>query len=306
MKTTEAGTRKDGPETSGRMLTKEKLEAQIMQFVEESPLNLIRTADAIYPELAGIRIFESPLIGISSAQDPLYTEEFKRAGIISPEYRSPCEWLPGAKSVISFFLPFTEDIRRSNRTEADIPYEDGLPQRSSAAWLHGRIEGQDMVNALTGYIQKLLTEAGMESICPTTSGQLRMITPYISTWSERHAAYASGLGTFGLSKGLITEKGMAGRFGSVITCGEFSADERPYTDPFAYCTMCGACQRRCPVDAIRVDRGCALGKDQMICGPYVNGSRLPPQGQRGVVRYGCGKCQVAVPCESGIPKNRTR
>ena len=288
-------------ETADTALTKEELTARIMQYVEASPQNLIQAADAICPELAGVRLFESPLIGISSAQDPLYTEEFKRVGVISPEYRSPCEWLPGAKSVISFFLPFTEDVRRSNRAKADIPYEDGLLQRASATWLHGRIEGQELVNALTGYIQELLTGAGMENICPATSGHLRMITPYISTWSERHAAFASGLGTFGLSKGLITKKGMAGRFGSVITTGEFPADERPYTDAFEYCTMCGACQSRCPADAIRAERGCALGKDQTICGPYVNGGKLPPHGPRGVVRYGCGKCQVAVPCEAQIP-----
>lgn len=34
----------------------------------------------------------------------------------------------------------------------------------------------------------------IQTICPATSGKLRMITPYISTWSERHAAYAAGLG----------------------------------------------------------------------------------------------------------------
>lgn len=283
-------------------MLKKELTARIAQFVETSPQNRVRDADAIYPELAGLRLFESPLIGISSALDPLYTEDFKREGVISPDYRSPCEWLPGAKSVISFFLPFTEEVRRSNRTKKDAPYQENLLQPASAAWLHGRIEGQNMINALTDYIQELLTEAGMENICPTTSGQLRMITPYISTWSERHAAYASGLGTFGLSKGLITAKGMAGRFGSVITSGEFPADERPYSDPFEYCTMCGTCQSRCPVEAIRIERGCALGKDQTVCGPYINGNRLPPHGPKGIVRYGCGKCQAAVPCESRIPR----
>ena len=129
-----------------------------------------------------------------------------------------------------------------------------------------------------------------------------MITPYISTWSERHAAYAAGLGTFGLSKGLITKKGMAGRFGSVITSAEFDADIRPYSQPFEYCTMCGACMVKCPAGAIDKAKGCALGKDQLVCGPYVSGSKLPPHGPNQRVRYGCGKCQCGVPCESGIPK----
>ena len=148
----------------------------------------------------------------------------------------------------------------------------------------------------------LLEKEGFASVCPTTSENFRNITPYISNWSERHAAYAAGLGTFGLSKGLITEKGMAGRFGSVITDAEFSPTIRPYSDPFEYCTMCGACMMRCPAGAIDKSKGCALGKDQLICGPYLSGSRLPKHGPNERVRYGCGKCQVGVPCENGIPK----
>lgn len=129
-----------------------------------------------------------------------------------------------------------------------------------------------------------------------------MITPYISTWSERHAAYAAGLGTFGLSKGLITKKGMAGRFGSVITNAEFSPSIRSYSSPFEYCIMCGACMEKCPVGAIDKARGYALGKDQLICGPYVGSSKLPPHGPHQRIRYGCGKCQSGVPCESSLPK----
>lgn len=33
---------------------------------------------------------------------------------------------------------------------------------------------------------------------------------FTSVWSERHVAYVCGLGTFGLSRGLITEKGQCG------------------------------------------------------------------------------------------------
>ena len=133
-----------------------------------------------------------------------------------------------------------------------------------------------------------------------------MTGSFSSNWSERHVAYAAGLGTFGLSRGLITEKGMAGRFGSVVTNAVFPRTERKYSDPFAYCTMCGACQRRCPVGAIDKSRGFALGKDQLICGPYVKGNSLPPHGPNGIVRYGCGKCQVRVPCEHAIPTGSKR
>lgn len=297
------GYRPANPEQWGCVtMKKEILIDKIADFVTTSRDNVISGEDAIDPRLAGMKIYDAPLVGFASAGDALFVTEFKREGVIHPEYLAPREWLPGAKTVISFFLPFTEEVRRSNRNRGDLPYEPGLPQICSAEWLHGRIEGQSCINKVTDQIQFLLENEGFETVCPTTSGKLRMIAPYISTWSERHAAYAAGLGTFGLSKGLITKNGMAGRFGSVITNAEFEADLRPYNNPFEYCTMCGACMVKCPAGAIDKARGCALGKDQLICGNYTAGGKLPPHGPHQRVRYGCGKCQCGVPCESSIPK----
>lgn len=275
---------------------------KIVRFTATNPNNFISDEDAIYPRLAGMKIFEEPLVGFASASDELFVTEFKKEGVIHPEYLSPLEWLPSAKTVISFFLPFTVEVKKSNRNRTDDSYEPSIPQRCSAEWLHARIEGQIFLDKITDYIQSILENEGFETVCPTTSGRLHMITPYISTWSERHAAYAAGLGTFGLSKGLITEKGMAGRFGSVITNAEFDADIRPYSEPFEYCTMCGACMMKCPAGAIDKARGCALGKDQLICSPYVSKGKFPPHGPNQRVRFGCGKCQCGVPCESGIPQ----
>jgi len=287
-------------------MTNEELTRQLTRFAADSRGSRISAEDAITPALAGLRMYEAPLVGFAAADDPLFTTEFKKNGVIHPEYMAPAEWLPGAKTVISFFLPFSEAVRESNRLPQDEPYAPGIPQRCSAEWLHARIEGQDFINDVTDYLQTLLKEAGFASVCPTTSGRLRLITPYISTWSERHAAYAAGLGTFGLSKGLITEKGMAGRFGSIITDAEFLPTPRPYSDPFEYCAMCGACMRRCPADAIDMAKGCALGKDQLICGPYIEDGKLPLHGPKQRMRYGCGKCQAGVPCESGIPARASR
>ena len=118
-------------------------------------------------------------------------------------------------------------------------------------------------------------------------------TTFSSNWSERHAAYAAGLGTFGLSKGLITEKGIAGRFASIIIDAEAAPDERKYTGIYDYCTMCGACVRRCPGQAITLEEG----KNHNICNTTVNTLSAPH-----APRYGCGLCQTKVPCESRIPK----
>lgn len=283
-------------------MTKETLIRQIEAFAAEGNGNFVSAEDAIYPSIAGMKIYDSPIVGFAAADDELFTKVFKQEGVVHPDYWEPTKWLPEAKTVISFFLPFTDEVKDSNIELVDKPYEEGLKQASSAQWLHARIEGQMFLNTVTDHIQKILEAEGYKTVCPTTSGKWALITPVISNWSERHAAFAAGLGTFGLSKGLITKKGMSGRFGSVITDAVFEADKRPYTDPFEYCIMCGACQRRCPPKAIDMSRGCALGKDQQVCKKYLDDTFLPPHGPHQRKRYGCGKCQAATPCASGIPK----
>ena len=103
--------------------------------------------------------------------------------------------------------------------------------------------------------------------------------------------YLCGLGTFGLSKGLITAAGISGRMTSVIIDAELPADIRPYSGIYDYCDRCGECIARCPAAAIDEN-----GKKHPPCFQWLLYTKqtYPP-------RIGCGKCQVGVPCESGIP-----
>jgi epoxyqueuosine reductase len=113
-----------------------------------------------------------------------------------------------------------------------------------------------------------------------------------SNWSERHVAFIAGLGTFGLSKSLITKKGSAGRYGSVITDRVLDIASRPYEELYEYCNYCYACIDRCPAGAIKEE-----GKSINVCSDYIDNEIRP----RYAPRYGCGKCQTAVPCEDTIP-----
>ena len=67
------------------------------------------------------------------------------------------------------------------------------------------------------------------------NGEIRRGYVFASLLSERHAAYAAGLGTFGLCDGLITPKGKAMRCGSVVARIQIAATPRPYEDHHAYC-----------------------------------------------------------------------
>lgn len=73
--------------------------------------------------------------------------------------------------------------------------------------------------------------------------------------------------------------------------------ERPYSDVYEYCLKCGACAKKCPVGAISVKSG----KHQLPCGMYqkLMMKKYSP-------RYGCGKCQVGVPCEFKNPTAKKR
>lgn len=93
------------------------------------------------------------------------------------------------------------------------------------------------------------------AVYPAADSRFGMLTQFASNWSERHVAYICGLGTFGLSKGLITKKGIAGRFGSVVTSAVLPVTQREYSNPFEYCTMCGKCAINCPAHAIDTEKG---------------------------------------------------
>ena len=270
---------------------------QIIALVQETfrshPGNAVAAQDAILPELAGMVLFEEPLVGFARADDPIF-KTYQQEGIIGPWHMLPQEWLPGAVSVLSMFFPFTEEVKEGERSAP--------PCETSAQWLHGRIEGQNYLAGLFKEMSRRLTEAGVENCVPCVDPRFKVgrgfpvpgydVRTYGSNWSERHAAYACGLGTFGLCKGIITEKGMAGRFGSIILKTEVEVEPRPYTGVYDYCIRCGACAQRCPAQAVDM----VEGKNHDKCAARLDQSEIDY-----APRYGCGKCQTAVPCESRNP-----
>jgi epoxyqueuosine reductase QueG len=125
---------------------------------------------------------------------------------------------------------------------------------------------------------------------------------FASTWSERHAAYAAGLGTFSLNDALITERGIAHRLGSVVTDAALPIRAGAAGALRGNCAFdspqgCGVCIGRCPVGAIS-----ERGHDKDRCKAYTYGTVLEEVGEAyGVAVAGCGLCQTKVPCEARIP-----
>lgn len=275
----------------------EKIRAEIRRFIRESRDNRFPGSDEPF--------FDEPLVGFAAADDPLF-EEFKQ--VIGDFHCTPAElvalsfpaepWKP--YTVISWTLPITVPTRVSNRDKVLYP---------SQAWAQTRHFGEACNSALRRHLVDWLNEQGYKSAAPQLLPAWREFreTPVgiASTWSERHAAYVAGLGTFSLNDALITPKGIAHRLGSVITDLQLPPSPRPYRDRRANCLFyregtCGLCIERCPVDALSV-----AGHDKNLCRDHVYGTIPAAVGERyGVTSTGCGLCQTKIPCEGAIPKGR--
>jgi hypothetical protein len=215
-------------------MDKNMLIAEITNFVNTGN-NYVSENIALEPDMAGLKIFDEPLVGFANAESPLFNK-LKDNDVIGSNFILPKEWNDEAKTVISIFFPFSRQIKDSNKENMDWP---------SFGWFHGRIEGQKIIDELCKYITVYLEDKGHKTIAPGIDSRFSSKSPftadknnqqyYTSNWSERHIAYICGLGTFGLSKGIITSRGVAGRFGSLITGAYFEPDKYSYNEIYEHC-----------------------------------------------------------------------
>jgi epoxyqueuosine reductase len=273
------------------------LKSVMDDFLKRSPENTLEDA-------ANEKAFETCLLGFSIGDDPLY-DAYKQ--YVGPFHWTPLEIFEKAfpesgvsaeeLTVISWVLPHREPTKLDNRKETSYPSE---------RWARARIFGEQVNAKLRKVMVTTLQDAGYKAVAPQLfpDWSVKPTEAYVmaSTWSERHAAHASGLGTFGLCDGLITPLGKAMRTGSVVARIRIPPTPRPYDNHQAYCLffsrgMCGQCIPRCPVGALS-----EKGHDKVKCREF-----LKPVTEEyvkfhyGFDGYGCGLCQTGVPCESKIP-----
>jgi epoxyqueuosine reductase len=273
------------------------IERIIKDFIQKSPENTLQNK-------ANDRAFDEPLVGFSSGNDPIYKTYQE---VVGPFHWTPMQIFahtfeemtvtPEELTVISWILPQTSATKADNRKQSTYPAE---------RWARARIFGEDVNEKLRKHVVAILQENGYPALAPVLSNQWERKNSeryvFASTWSERHAAYAAGLGTFGLCDGLITPKGKAMRTGSVVARIKINPTRRPYTDHHAYCLfytqgICGKCISRCPVGALS-----QAGHDKIKCRNHIRPATADyVKAHYGFDGYGCGLCQTKVPCESKIP-----
>ena len=281
------------------------LEAEIKAYIANSPNNIM-------PDFPGEHMWDEPLVGFANGDDPLFTEYKKIIGDFHATPREVLEMNLKKKalgyynheniSVISYFLPSTKLIRESMRKEREI---------CSLRWNRARWFGQECNFRLQRHLVALLEDLGYHAIAPEQEAwfEIKREGPWApaSSWSQRHVAYVTGLGTFSINDSFITAKGSAGRVGSIVCNIPIVPSTRDAKDYRENCLLaregtCGTCIKRCPVGAIS-DKG----HDKMKCYAYLSAGmpqKVKEQGrtENFVGSYiGCGFCQTGVPCEDRIP-----
>jgi len=243
----------------------ELIESAIKSFVGTSPLNYV-------PGEENQPIFEEPQVRFANGNNPLF-QEFKT--IIGPSHLTPVEALTmtynkppeddgNLVSAVSWILPIAQKIRKTNREQTAIP---------SCYWSYTKWYGEKFNNALRKHVVEMFTIRAYLTTAPALQPFFKTQSNEngrYSNWSERHIAYVAGHGTFSLSDGFITEKGIAHRCGSIVIDLKLPPSPRTAKTPYSNCLYyvnksCKACIARCPAGAIT-----EAGHDKNKCYNYMS------------------------------------
>lgn len=293
---------------------REKFEANPAQLIVKTVKDyIVGSPGNRFQYIDGTPIFDEPLVGFADGDDALFYEYKK---IIGDFHLTPREALtkylqskgikdieePAHVSVIAWILPIVLETRLSLRKETAVP---------SLRWNHTRVYGEPVNKELQLHLVSLFNELGHRAVAPMYTDLFKvheLPNGLASNWSQRHAAYAAGLGTFSLSDGFITPRGIAMRVGSVVVDMALPPTPRLYENHLANCLFyrdgsCRDCIKRCPAGAIT-----EKGHDKIKCRSYIDNVMPGIMKEQGrdkdyVMKPtpGCGMCQTDVPCESRIP-----
>jgi epoxyqueuosine reductase QueG len=194
--------------------------------------------------------YREPLIAVVSSSDPRFDELHH---LVHPAHLLPQDLLPGARSVVSFFLPFAPWVVEANRQHRE---------KVAREWAVAYVETNALIGHITDQLIEILRERGIRAAAEPATHNFDPET-LVSRWSHKSVAVIAGLGSLGLHQMVITDAGCAGRFGSLVLDAELPANEIQPRERCLYFHngSCLECVQRCPAAAL--DTSEAL--DKQLC-----------------------------------------
>ncbi len=183
--------------------------------------------------------YREPLIGFAAADDPRFADLRRLA---EPTHMMPQDLLPGARSVVSFFLPFDPQVVEANAQHRE---------RVAHEWAVAYVETNALIEHITAHLIELLGERGVRAAAEPPTNNFDPVT-LSSRWSHKSVAVIAGLGSFGLHHMVITDSGCAGRFGSLVIDADLPIIPHEPKERCLYFRdgSCLECIFRCPVGAL--------------------------------------------------------
>lgn len=250
---------------------------------EDWLINLIEAYVGHYPQWKKTRSsWQIPLIVAVDATDLRFAELKKQVG---SSHLLPQDLLPSARSVICYFLPFATAIGRSNK--------EGT--YSSDEWACAYLETNQLINDLNRHIQEEMGKLGHNAAVTPATHNFDQNT-LLSNWSHRHIAVLAGLGSMGLNRMLITDKGCCGRLGSLVSDMELNIQSAAESSACLYYfnQSCRKCIIRCPNGALSEG-----SFDRFKCYKLLL-QNVEVHQNKGYVDA-CGKCASQIPCAFSNP-----
>lgn len=183
--------------------------------------------------------YRLPLVGFAPADDPRFAD-LRR--VVHPAHMLPSDLLPGARSVVSFFLPFAPWV-----VEANAGHREAVARE----WAVAYVETNALIGQITSHLIAALAERGIAAAAEPATHNFDPQT-LLSRWSHKSVAVIAGLGSFGLHQMVITDAGCAGRFGSLVLDAELPVEPVAPRERCLYFhdESCLECVQRCPVGAL--------------------------------------------------------
>jgi epoxyqueuosine reductase len=220
----------------------------------------------------------TPLVRFAAADDPRFAD-LRR--VVDPSHMLPRDLVPGARSVVAFFLPFARWVVEANAQHSE---------QIAPEWATAYVETNALIGQINARLIEMLAGQGINAAAQPATHNFDPVT-LVSRWSHKSVAVIAGLGSFGLHQMVITDAGCAGRFGSLVLDAELPMLP---VEPKQRCLYfhdgsCMECVQRCPVGALDTEQPL----DKQLCRRH----------QKSVAqKYGtvapadvCGKCATG-PC----------